>query len=329
MPLESTFDVRRSNDGSVHYTHSLYREGQNHDWSSDIRLSAMQNDFGGRQITVNIPNKTIDVGPTTGSFPTEILKRDRLAASYANRFANNVASTEAQVAQANQRTELLNKQIMLVLTETTKKDFETPKAWWDWWRDKNEYYASDDRPVDQHYYEKTVDYNYGGPSYDVRLPPPPPPPVGRHSCFAKGTLVWTKAGKKPIETLAIGDFVLAQNVATGELKYQPILQVTLRPPSPMLKLSTEHGTITTTLGHPFWVVGVGWTMSKNLGEDAILQGVSSPARLRAAETAEDAEAYNLVVADFNTYFVGESGLLVHDKTPRDSAHVAVPGVELR
>jgi hypothetical protein len=70
-------------------------------------------------------------------------------------------------------------------------------------------------------------------------------------------------------------------------------------------------------------------MSKELGDDAMLHGVAGPARVKATEPAADAEAYNLVVADFNTYFVGESGLLVHDNTPRHSARVAVPGIELK
>jgi hypothetical protein len=330
MPLESSFDVRRSNDGSVHYTHSLYREGQDNDWSSDIRLSAIQNDIGGRHVTYDVKSKTFEVGPTNGAYPSEILRRDRLSAAYANRFANTLAATEVRVAQANQRTEVLNSLIMRVLSETTGKEMETPKAWWDWWRDQNEYYASDDRAVDQHYTSKTVQYNYGAPSYDVRYPPPPPPPPRpRRSCFAKGTPVWTNAGKKPIETLTLGDFVLAQNVETGELKYKPVLALTVRPPSSMLKISTETDQVTTTLGHPFWVAGVGWKMSKEIGDDAMLHSVGGPARVKATESAADAEAYNLVVADFNTYFVGESGLLVHDNTPRRSARVAIPGIELK
>ena len=40
----------------------------------------------------------------------------------------------------------------------------------------------------------------------------------------------------------------------------------------------------------------------------------------------EAEAYNLVVADFNTYFVGETGILVHDNTPRLPTRATVPGL---
>ena len=37
-------------------------------------------------------------------------------------------------------------------------------------------------------------------------------------------------------------------------------------------------------------------------------------------------AYNLIGADFNTYFVGEHLLLVHDNTPRRPHAVAVPAL---
>jgi hypothetical protein len=46
---------------------------------------------------------------------------------------------------------------------------------------------------------------------------------------------------------------------------------------------------------------------------------------RIAET-ESVETFNLVVAYFNTYFVGESGVLVHDITPRRSTAAVVPGL---
>ncbi len=150
-----------------------------------------------------------------------------------------------------------------------------------------------------------------------------------HSCFAKGTLVWTKTGKKPIESIELGELVLSQEVESGELKYQPVLGTTVRPPSPMLKLTLNKEQLITTLGHPFWVSGVGWRMSKELGEDAMLHTINGSSRVRSVESEADATAYNLIVANFNTYFVGDSGLLVHDNTPHRSAQVVVPGVPLK
>ena len=95
----------------------------------------------------------------------------------------------------------------------------------------------------------------------------------------------------------------------------------------MLKLKFAGEEIKTTLGHPFWVAGLGWKMAKELGDGASLHGVSGGiARASAMESATDAEAFNLVVADFNTYFVGEAGVLVHDNTFRRPTLAIIPGL---
>jgi len=131
---------------------------------------------------------------------------------------------------------------------------------------------------------------------------------------------------QPIESLEIGDFGLAQSVETGELTYKPVLGRTVRPPSPCHKLGLGAEELVTAAGHPFWVAGVGWQMAKELQDGAVLHGVNGPVDLDRVADAEAVETYNLVVADFNTYFVGESGVLVHDITPRRSTAAVVPGL---
>ena len=219
---------------------------------------------------------------------------------------------------------------MPVLTDTTGKDFgDNPKAWWEWWTKENEYYAVD-HPVDQHYDSERNNYYYGFPStYTYSTAPPPKFTPGRHSCFVEGTPVWTKTGKKPIEQIELGELVLAQDAETGELKYQPVIGTTVRPPSPLLKLTLDKEQLVATLGHPFWVPGVGWRMTKELGDNATVQGISGSNRIHSIESASEAKAYNLIVANFNTYFVGNTGILVHDNTQHHSAAVVVPGVPLQ
>ena len=153
--------------------------------------------------------------------------------------------------------------------------------------------------------------------------------VVARAIFAAGTPVWTKTGQRAIETLQIGDLVLAQDVDTGELAYKPVVGRTVRPPTETLKLLLDGEEIQTTLGHPLWVAGVGWRMAKLLGDDAILHGVRGPVRVAAAKPAGEAEAFNLIVADFNTYFVGKSGILAHDNTPRQPTTATVPGLVAR
>jgi hypothetical protein len=66
-------------------------------------------------------------------------------------------------------------------------------------------------------------------------------------------------------------------------------------------------------------------MAKELGEGAVLHGLNGPEELKAVADAQPVETYNLVIADFNTYFVGQSGVLVHDVTPRRSTTAVLPG----
>jgi hypothetical protein len=75
-----------------------------------------------------------------------------------------------------------------------------------------------------------------------------------------------------------------------------------------------------------WVDGVGWRMAKELDDGAILHSVTGTTRVEKIEPASEAETYNLVIADFNTYFVGESGILVHDNTPRRPTRAFIPGL---
>jgi hypothetical protein len=328
MPFESSYSVMTGPDGSVHYLHSLYREGADADWSFDSRRAAVQKDLGGRKYTYDVKSNTMEVGPPTGNFPSEIAKKTRVTSQYNSRYATAAATTEATVARTNYNIETINSLIVPVLRATTGKDFgDNPKAWWEWWRGENDYYASGDHPVDRYYYWGTDNtYTYGFPAYEVRYPVPPPGPRGPFSCFVKGTPIWTKTGVRPIETLELGDLVLSQDVNSGELKYQPVIVRTVRPRSPIVKISFSNEDILATKGHPFWVIGAGWRMAKEVGNGDVLHGVSGSSAIRKVEAAGEAETYNLIVAGFNTYFVGESGILVHDNTPRTPTQTIMPGI---
>lgn len=327
MPIESSFNVATDEDGNVRYAHTLYREGPESDWSYDLRKRTDQQNLGGRFMALDTNTSDLEVGQLTESPAVVAARKAAVASKSQAKYANTAVATEARVSERNEAIEATNMRIIPVLSATTDKDFgESPKAWWDWWRSRNEYYSSE-HPVDQHYDSEYNHYYYGFPNlYTYSTAPPPPRPRGPYSCFAKGTLVWTKTGKVPIEQVELGDFVLSQNVDSGELTYKPVLGKTIRPPSPMLKITTSNETLVTTLGHPFWVTGAGWRMAKELGDDAKLHGAKGVTSVRAIEQVPDADAYNLIVGDFNTYFVGESGILVHDNTPRRPAQMLIPGI---
>jgi hypothetical protein len=278
----------------------------------------------------------MEEGAPTESEDTLASRKAAVASRHQGRYAALAAATEREVWSQNQTTELRNERIVEVLEEATGKQLGgNPKAWWDWWREHTGYDQPTERPVERQYYTDTDSYYYGQPTYDLRPPGGssgvtiPVRAGGGFECFAKGTLVWAKTGQQPIESLQLGDLVLAQNVETGELAYKPVIGRTVRPPSPNLKMTFEGEDLLTTRGHPFWVAGVGWRMAKEIGDAAVLHAVTGSTRVNAVQEAGEAEAYNLVVADFNTYFVGEAGVLVHDNTPRQPTRATLPGSTAR
>ena len=97
------------------------------------------------------------------------------------------------------------------------------------------------------------------------------------SCFSPGTKVWTLTGRQAIETLKVGDRVLAQDVESGELAYKPVLAVTTASPWTADEICLGSDTIVTTPSHPFWVAGQGWRMTKQLAAGSRLHTLSGGA----------------------------------------------------
>jgi hypothetical protein len=237
-----------------------------------------------------------------------------------------------QLEAFNQRASKLNNRIVGALVRAVDIDRQgpfrdlvlaaelgaaDPKRWWEWWYDYNEQYVSSDKP----YYG----YDYGWNAYDDyrRSYQESVRPM---SCFAKGTTVWTLSGPKPIEQIKVGDRVMAQHPETGELTYKGVLMTTLRPPSAMLTIRAGKSEITTTLGHPFFVVGKGWRMAKELTDADWICAQGQTLPIDTIEKAEPAEAHNLMVADFGTYFVGKDRILVHDNSPIPPVRLEMPGL---
>jgi hypothetical protein len=319
-PIESAYQVVRDPDGSVHYRHAVYREGPFADWSHRTSRSIYGDESPGWQAAAlmsdTLPSTVLanaaSSSPSTSSSRTVSPAEARRSAL---RYEQEIALAEQQIAETNQRAAALNERIVAVLKGATEQNLgNEPRAWWDWWIDYTDYYRTAERPV----YE-TQDYTN---EYIVE-----PVAGGSCECFARGTTVWTKIGPRPIESLELGDLVLAQNVESGELKYKPVIARTVRPPGELLQFSIGREQIRSTRGHPMWVTGLGWRMAKELEKGAVLHSVAGTTRVDHVEAADIAEAYNLVVADFNTYFVGASGILVHDNLPRKSTQATIPGIK--
>ena len=205
-----------------------------------------------------------------------------------------------------------------------------PDAWYQWWYDYNEL----DRPERKRYvnvdyavqaqgtspsaYAYSSAYNWHDSHVDSH--------TFTASCFPKGTPIDTATGSAAVETIKIGDRVLAQDCQTGELAFKPVLGTTIRPPAALLAIRLGEATLRSTKGHPFFVVGKGWRMAKELqaGDKLVSLGRLVAIDEISPET-EKVEAHNLVVADSSTYFVGEDHILVHDNSPIQPSRVLLPG----
>jgi hypothetical protein len=320
---ESKYVMTVAPNGTVHYEQRLKRQ---HADSDDVGLRK----------TEVVPAIGIGLGAMARNTPAGVLRDDQYALDKSRpslerhkRFAarearwnafkdalNLAALDEAVVGELNRITEDRNAAIRRLLVVNTGTDQgEDPHAWWGWWTNYNELNYSPERRVNYYESESTYyDYvHYNGAGHFS-------------SCFIAGTPVWTLTGARAIENIQPGDRVLAEDPQTGELAFKTVLQTTIRPPSPTRKLQIGDELIVATRGHRFWQVGRGWQMAKQLEPPAMLHGVGGALPLEIAEDGEDAEAHNLVVADFHTYFVGKNRTLVHDNSAPRPLLGSVPGL---
>ena len=187
---------------------------------------------------------------------------------------------------------------------------DDPEAWKKWWGDSLGYsYRSQS---DQSSKPKTT--------YHVELV----------SCFAAGTMVRTLTGDRPIETLLVGDQVLAQDTAKGALRYRSIAAVHHNPPALALRVKLGDEVILATGFHRFWKVGKGWIMARELKPGDPIRTLEGSAQVVSIEPDRVQPVYNLDVADDADFFVGKLGALVHDNTlpdPRLAPFDAAPRPE--
>lgn len=138
-------------------------------------------------------------------------------------------------------------------------------------------------------------------------------------CFVAGTLVETEDGLRPIEEIEVGDLVWARDEETGEEAFKPVLGLIRLHDRVIWDLETvsEKGvvhTFRTTDDHPWWVDGHGWKRTDELTPKDILatQTGKKVSVLSVTNTNLIEPTFNFEVADFNTYFVGESKVWVHN-----------------
>ncbi len=139
---------------------------------------------------------------------------------------------------------------------------------------------------------------------------------GTSYCFVAGTLVTTKDGFKPIEEIEVGDKVLSENEMTGEVAFKEVYATSVSETDEFYHIHVNGEEIVATGTHPFYVYKFGWTTARALRAGDVL--VLSNGELVTVEWIDHEilespiNVYNFEVTDFHTYFVGESGILVHN-----------------
>jgi len=303
-PIRSRAELYAAPNGRLTYRHAFLREEQD-----AARLVVFDTEYVGNVLAGGAPSAVSGVRGQDAF--SRALQRTIIA------------------AQQNMTIQLVNQRIAEALNLATQQNLPaTAEAWWQWWDEYNEVLVTGAKPVRTSYQKETLslsDPPTSGPG-DAPYPPPPPP---RYDCLAAGTRVWTESGYTTIERVQIGQRVLSQNPETGELAYKPVLRTTIRPAGQLVRVQTDDETFDCSGGHAFWVCGQGWTKARELPALRMLHGVTHARRIRSVEPSVVAQTYNLVVADFHTYFVGRAMLLTHDNTVRRPTASIVPGLVQR
>jgi hypothetical protein len=201
------------------------------------------------------------------------------------------------------RVDQANARVIQTLGPSTGQDLgEDRTAWRKWWAEERGY--AYEPPPSRPRQDWTLDDSK--PSYDagnVHL-----------SCFAAGTPVRTLAGPRPIESIAVGDQVLTQDPRTGTLGYHPVIEAPHNPPDRLFKIDLGRDAIKATGIHRFWKAGRGWVMARDLRPGDAVRALGGVATVKSVEPAVMEPVYNLRVLQAESYFTGESGLLVHDNS---------------
>jgi len=129
-------------------------------------------------------------------------------------------------------------------------------------------------------------------------------------CFAAGTLIATPRGSRAIETLALGETVLAP-AADGSLVPATIKGVFLNF-SPLLTLHTDRGVLRTTAEHPLLGANGGFMAAESFAAGARLMRRDGEARVLAVERGPtDVAVYTLSVGAPHTFLA--DGFVAHNK----------------
>ena len=243
-----------------------------------------------------------------------------------------------------------NERIFRTLSRTTGKTLPAnATAWWKWWNDENGVFVEGfKRTQIRRQLQRDVVSEFAihpngqlakiekykdlpGKIEPIPEPPGANPgwPMGRarKDCLAAGTPITTMRGPIAVERIRVGDMVLSQHPSSGELAYKAVLRTTIRPRGRTVLIQAGKTRIQSSGGHLFWVAGEGWLKARDLKPGMSLQANGRFITVKSAKVGPAVQTFNMVVAEFHSYFAGDQKILSHDNTVRQPTDTIVPGLK--
>ncbi len=136
------------------------------------------------------------------------------------------------------------------------------------------------------------------------------------NCFTENTLVLTRSGYQLIKKICKGDDIYTRNEQTGETALRKAKEVFRNEAHTIYHIwLDDKEEIETTAYHPFFVHNTGWVNAINLQEKEIVEtkdGMEQITKIVKVRHEDPVEVYNIHVEEWETYFVSERQVYVHN-----------------
>lgn len=119
------------------------------------------------------------------------------------------------------------------------------------------------------------------------------------------------------EYIRAGDLVWAWDEETGDVALKPVVETYINETTELTHIFVGGEEIVSTPTHPFYCPVKGWTDAAHLRAGDILVLVNGEyvvvEKVQHELLESPVKVYNFQVADYHTYYVADSGILVHNK----------------
>ena len=138
--------------------------------------------------------------------------------------------------------------------------------------------------------------------------------VNLPECFVEGTPILTRTGKKTIDELRPGDWVISWDEETGEVIEGPVTEWYQREAPAIIDIFIGVEKISCTTDHPFWVESRGWVLAFQLKRGMALQNREGESLIIDVVRRRDevTQVFNVEIDGLHTYFISNLEILSHN-----------------